>query len=377
MITFELNEEERMLKKTAEDFAKVLRDGMRKWEEKGLSSDIVEEYRKVGFGFVDIPSEMGGHEAGFFKKAIVLEELAWGCAGATLRLELPSILLHLIRFSDMEDDEKRKVVDEITEGYLNPIFGIYIDLDGNIKEEKGRFSGKAPSTLGRRFEKFILVRGGELHFFGKESFSKEEKKPLAFDALGITEVVLDGAVPYLSCKLRDGGAYFMSVVRFYLSCIGAGILRASFEYASKYAMEREAFGKKIAHHQGLSFILSDFSIAVSSSELYAWKAAYELDRYFCSSGEGAISSSSSSSSSSSDSSTFPSYFFVSADSYIFVCDMAEEYTVWGVQILGGHGFVKDHPVEKWMREGKALSLLFGGKQNAQLDSEAFLPTPEK
>ena len=366
-----------MLKKTAEDFAKVLRDGMRKWEEEGLSSDIVEEYRKVGFGFVDIPSEMGGHEAGFFKKAIVLEELAWGCAGATLRLELPSILLHLIRFSDMKDDEKRKIAEEITGSYLAPIFGIYVDLDGSIEEKDGKFSGKAPGTLGKGFEKFILVRGGELHFFGKESFGKEEKKPLAFDALGITEVVLDGAVPYLSCKLRDGGAYFMSVVRFYLSCIGAGILRASFEYASKYAMEREAFGKKIAHHQGLSFILSDFSIAVSSSELYAWKAAYELDRYFSSPSSHESSSYSSSTSSPGSPYSLPSYFFVTADSYVFVCDMAEEFTVWGVQVLGGHGFVKDHPVEKWMREGKALSLLFGGKQNAQLDTEKFLLAEEK
>jgi alkylation response protein AidB-like acyl-CoA dehydrogenase len=137
-------------------------------------------------------------------------------------------------------------------------------------------------------------------------------------------------------------------VRLYLSAIQSGIIRASFDYSSKYAMERVAFGKKIAHHQGMAFILSDFSIAVSACQLYTYKAAWSLDT------------------------KQEDFFRVCADCFAFVSETAEKFTVWGVQILGGHGFVKDHPVEKWMREAKAISLLFGGKHYAEIDAEQII-----
>lgn len=337
MISFEISEEEKLISETSGSFAQILRDGMRKWEKEGVSDDIILKYRELGFTFADIPEELGGHNIGFFKKILSLQKLSTGCASATLFLELPAISLHLIANSNLPDSQKIKYKDEILE---NPL-GIYIDFDENFSVSE-TVSGKAFSVPGRNIKKFALIKKENVYIF--DDFDIIPRKPLALDAVGINEVVLDSKKACDSFKLKDEGKLFTSIVRLYLSAILCGILKASFDYTSKYAMEREAFGKKIAHHQGLAFVLSDFSIATSASELYTWQGAWAIDTHQ------------------------ENFFHTIADVFSFVSENSEKFTVWGVQILGGHGFVKDHPVEKWMREAKAISLLFGGKHQAQLDS---------
>ncbi len=340
MISFGLSDEEKLISRTAEEFSRVLYDGMRKWEKEGLSEDVVKKYDEIGFRYIDLPAELGGHQMNFFTKTIVLEKLASGCAGATIYLEFPTLNLHLIKNAELDKNE----INEIKEKCLT--WGVYVDFDGNFKEEEGNISGKAPCVIGKKTDKFALVKDGKVYLIGE--FDVQNKKPLALDAAGVNEIKVNMAKPEKEFQLKDKGRYFISVARLYLSAILTGVLRSSFEYASRYAQEREAFGKKIAHHQGLAFILSDFSIAVSSCQIYTWKAAWSLDI------------------------NQEDYFRQCADAFAFTAETAEKFTVWGVQILGGHGFVKDHPVEKWMREAKAISLLFGGKHYAQLDSEEYI-----
>ncbi len=342
MISFEISEEEKLIAETSESFARVLRDNMRKWEKEGLSQDIVSKHRELGFTFIDVPEELGGHNLGFFSKVLSLQKLSAGCASATLFLELPAISLHLIANGNMSESQKVKYKEEILQ---NPL-GIYIDFDESFSVSASEtISGKASCVLGKDIKKFALVRKENVYIF--DDFEIIPKKPLALDAVGVNEIILNSKKACDSFKLKDEGKLFISILRLYLSAILCGILRASFEYASKYAMEREAFGKKIAHHQGLTFILSDFSIATSASELYTWQGAWAIDTHQ------------------------ENFFHTIADIFSFVSENSEKFTVWGVQILGGHGFVKDHPVEKWMREAKAISLLFGGKHQTNIDS--FFP----
>jgi alkylation response protein AidB-like acyl-CoA dehydrogenase len=337
MISFALDEEEKMIKDTAESFGKVLREGMRKWEKEGVPYEIISKYEETGFGMIDVPEDIGGSGLGFFKKVLTLENLAYGCAGTTLYLELPSLIKHIFVQADPQIKQKYKDKKNLS---------FFIDFDGvfEIKED-GSVSGKANAVLGKNIRTFLLLKDGKVFVF--DDFQSIPKKPLALDAVGVNEVKVNSK-PKEVFELKDQGKYFISVVRLYLSAIQSGIIRASFDYSSKYAMERVAFGKKIAHHQGMAFILSDFSIAVSACQLYTYKAAWSLDT------------------------KQEDFFRVCADCFAFVSETAEKFTVWGVQILGGHGFVKDHPVEKWMREAKAISLLFGGKHYAEIDAEQII-----
>ena len=113
-----------------------------------------------------------------------------------------------------------------------------------------------------------------------------------------------------------------------------GIARAAFEYATDYANERRAFGKPLIAKQGVSFKLADMAMQVEASRLLVWRAAAALDA-----GE--------------DAGLLGSY------AKAFAADAAMSVTTDAVQVLGGAGIMRDHPVEKWMRDAKVLQIVEG------------------
>jgi len=120
-----------------------------------------------------------------------------------------------------------------------------------------------------------------------------------------------------------------------------GAARGAHHYAMRYATERTAFGRPIAHHQALAFLIADLAIAVDAARLAVWRAAAALDRGETAEWEAATA------------------LAEAAEQALFVGPSA-------VQILGGHGFMKDHPVEKWMRDIRTLASLGGGREAAEV-----------
>jgi len=116
----------------------------------------------------------------------------------------------------------------------------------------------------------------------------------------------------------------------------------------RYATERTAFGRPIAHHQALAFLIADLATAVDVARLAVWRAAAALDRGERAEWEAA------------------SALAEAAEQALFVGPNA-------VQILGGHGFMKDHPVEKWMRDIRTLAQMAGGRDEAELACAALAP----
>jgi len=114
-------------------------------------------------------------------------------------------------------------------------------------------------------------------------------------------------------------------------------LRASFEYALNYSKERVAFGKPIAQHQVIAFMLADMATEIDAARLLTWKAAWLLDK-----GQPAQ--------------TEASMALVQAT------EMATRVTIDAVQILAGHGYIQDHPVEKWMRDARTMAMVVGTTQ---------------
>jgi alkylation response protein AidB-like acyl-CoA dehydrogenase len=114
-----------------------------------------------------------------------------------------------------------------------------------------------------------------------------------------------------------------------------GVAKASFEYAKNYAKEREAFGVKIAQKQAIAFMLAEMATEVEAMRLLTWEAAWMLDN--------------------SKEDAFKQAYLA----FTGAADMVMMVTDRGVQILGGHGYIREHPVEMWMRNGRGFAMLVG------------------
>jgi alkylation response protein AidB-like acyl-CoA dehydrogenase len=122
-----------------------------------------------------------------------------------------------------------------------------------------------------------------------------------------------------------------------------GIARASCDYVAAYLPERVAFGKPLSQHQGLAFLYAEMAMALAGAELLLAKAAWDLDA-----GRTRLS----------------------VAAWLEAREAALMVTDRGVQLLGGHGYMDDHPVEKWMRDARGLALLFGGEDEARFEAAA-------
>ncbi|MFT3895847.1 MAG: acyl-CoA dehydrogenase family protein [Anaerolineales bacterium] len=114
-----------------------------------------------------------------------------------------------------------------------------------------------------------------------------------------------------------------------------GVANAAFEYAKNYAKEREAFGVKIAQKQAVAFMLAEMRTEIEASRLLTWEAAWKLDQ------------------GKEDAST-EAYLAATG-----AADMAMMVTDRAVQVLGGHGYIREHPVEMWMRNGRGFAMFTG------------------
>ncbi|MGC9041546.1 MAG: acyl-CoA dehydrogenase family protein, partial [Roseiflexus sp.] len=116
--------------------------------------------------------------------------------------------------------------------------------------------------------------------------------------------------------------------------LAVGVARGAFEYARDYAKQREAFGKPIAQNQAIAFMLAEMAIEVEAARLMTYEAAWHLDK-----GRHAVQQ--------------------AALAKAYADEMALMVTDRAVQILGGHGYIREHPVERWLRNGRGFSTFLG------------------
>ncbi|MGI9590455.1 MAG: acyl-CoA dehydrogenase family protein, partial [Myxococcota bacterium] len=119
-----------------------------------------------------------------------------------------------------------------------------------------------------------------------------------------------------------------------LAAVLTGVSRAAVDLCVPYAKERHAFGQAIAQKQGIAFKMADMHIETDSMRWLAWKAASELEQ-----GLDATRA--------------------CHHARDYAARMAMEVTDSGIQVLGGHGFIREHPVEMWYRNARTLGVLEG------------------
>ena len=146
----------------------------------------------------------------------------------------------------------------------------------------------------------------------------------------------DNAAISADCMLGEPGnsgviraAALYNILRASVAC---GMARASFEYAMNYARERIAFGRPIASYQGIAFIVAETAMKLDAARLYVWRAATEWD-------------------SDTDLETLVRDAEAAQRQAL---KMAKSATIDAIQVLGGAGFIQDHPVEMWARNAAAM-----------------------
>ena len=368
-----LTEEQVLLRDTVRKLAKEkVEPGAGARDQKGeFSWEMVNLLRENGLFGVDFPEEYGGSGAGLLSLIIVCEELSRVDAAAGI-LPVGQELGTLPILLAASPEQKKKYLPPLSSGEKLSAFalteasggsdvaafrckalrkGDFYILNGNktfitnggVAETVTVYALTDPSKGGHKGAGVFIVEKGMKGF----SVGKHEDK-LGIRSSDTVELIFeDCPVPAENLLGGEGMGFaiMMKTLDFSRPAVGAqalGIAAGAFEYALNYAKERVAFGKPIIAHQGISFKLADMAMNIEASRQLLYKTAsllQELPKDM--------------------SRVSPETIRLSSMSKCFCADTAMKVTVEAVQVLGGYGYVKEYPVERFMRDAKITQIYEG------------------
>jgi acyl-CoA dehydrogenase len=360
MYSFEPTEEQRMLIETINRYANSdLRKQAHEADEEGrFTPGLIEKGWELGVLQASISEVYGGFgEHSAITGVLAAEELAFGDLAGALAIMTPSLFALPLLLAGNEEQKSRylpEVIESEWRPYTAAMIEPYYDFDPNelrtvAKEDDGGyvitgekvyvpFATEAEAilvyaNLDGKSQGFILPKGTD----GAEVGQRQNL--LGVHALPVYPVRLNGV--RLPSGNRLGGvdghdfAPILDASRVALAGLALGLSRASFEYSRDYAKDRDVFGVKAAQKQAIAFMLAEMATEIEAIRLLTWEAAWMLDN----NKEGA-----------------------SKHAYLALTgatDMAMMVTDRAVQILGGHGYIREHPVEMWTRNGRGIATLTG------------------
>ena len=361
MYSFEPTEEQQMLMEAVGKYAvNDLRAAAREAEESGeLPKKLVSKGWELGLLQASIPEAYGGFgERSAVTGVLAIEEMAFGDLAGTLAVLTPSLFAVPILLAGSEE-QKQAYLPKVIEGEWSPYTAALIeyafDFDPNALKTNASLTGEAYilngekafvplardaeailvyASLNGQTQGFIVPKGS-----AGLTISDEREKLMSLNALPLYRVQLDSVK--VSAMNRLGGASghdfepILASMRVATAATAVGVANAAFEYSRNYAKEREAFGVKIAQKQAIAFMLAEMRTEIEASRLLTWEAAWKLDE----AREGAFTEA-----------------YLAATG---AADMAMMVTDRAVQILGGHGYIREHPVELWMRNGRGFAMFTG------------------
>jgi len=366
---FELTEEQRLVAKTIREF--VDRDvmpvaaGMEHRDE--YPEALVETMKGLGLFGLNIPEVYGGSDVDYTTFAIVFEELSRGWMGLAGILGSHLVLTDvLVRFGT--EEQKRRFLPRLAKG--EPRGGIGLSEPGagtdlqaitTTAARRGDAyfvnGSKMWVTNGRRAQVLLLLAktdpAASPAHRGISAFVIEKGAPgltvsrdidkLGYKGVETCEIhFADFAVPAANLIGGEEGHGFkhtmtgLEAERLNVAARGLGVARAAFDEAIKYAQQRQTFGKPIAHHQTIQIKLAEMATRIEASRLLVYSAARRKDaRERCDIEVGMAK--------------------------LFATETAADVSLEAMRILGGNGYSKDFPVERFYRD--APLLLIGGGTN--------------
>jgi len=387
---FQLSEDQITVQKWAHEFAEgEIRPVAPEYDEtEDFPWPVVKKAAEIGLYSLDFWTDMVGQDNSGLTLPIVMEEMAWGCAGIGLGIFGTGLPLATLAYSAAPE--------QLAE-WAPRMFGTPDDLKLGafaVTESQAGSDVSALRTTATRDgddwvlngTKVFITNGGiadvhvvvatvdpDLGHRGQAAFivgpdasgirqGKKEKK-LGIRASHTAEVILEdcrvplenvvGGMEKLEARLQRArgkngtGRSHQALKTFEMTrpsvaAQALGIGRAALEYAVGYAKDRQTFGRPIIEHQGIAFKLADMALEVDAARLLTWRASWMArNGVDFSHAEGSMSK-------------------------LKAGEVAVWVTEQAIQVLGGYGYIKDFPVEKWYRDAKIYTLFEGTSEIQRL-----------
>lgn len=361
MISFGLTEEQEAIREAMHGFAaSAMRPIARDCDENSrVPDEFLEQAWQLGLSTAQVPEAYGGMGADRspVTNAIALEELAWGDASLAVAALAPSLFINAILDHGTRDQKQRLLPGLCSERFT---LGSLAVLEPRAMADASR-----PATTAEMAGSGFVLSGTKrlvpfadraLHFLviaragdGLGAFVVDRNAPgvrIAAEAeknLGLRAVPLytvDLECVELAPESLLGGEHGCDVRRLLdtsraaiAACL-VGLGRAVVDYCVPYAKDRVAFDEPIARKQAVAFSLADAHTEVDAMRWLAWKAASRLEQ-----GLPATQS--------------------CYQAWSYAAEHGLQVADTGIQTLGGHGFIREHPVEMWFRNARSLGVLEG------------------
>ena len=359
---FNYNENQKLISEMIRSFsAKEIVPNIKEWDDNQIFPvHIFKKLGELGLMGVLVPQEYGGSGFGYAEYVTAIEELAKVDPSVGLSMAAHNSLCtgHIMQFGN--EEQKKKYLPKLASAE-------YIGAWGLTEHNTGSDSGGMSTTAVKDGDDWVLngaknfithaisgnvsvviVRTGEkgdpkgMSAFivekgtpGLTSGKKEDK--LGMRASETAELIFDNCrVPQANLlgNVGDGFIQAMKVLdggRISIAALSLGIAKGAYEAALKYAKERVQFGKPIAQHQAVAFKLADMATTIEASELLIYKAVVKKNANQKVTLDGAMAK-------------------------YYSSEVAVKVSTDAIQVLGGYGYTKDFPVERFYRDSKLCTI---------------------
>jgi alkylation response protein AidB-like acyl-CoA dehydrogenase len=361
-MNFELNENQQMIAQMVRDFAeKEIKPYINKWDaDEFFPVETMKKMGELGLLGIYIPEEYGGSGFGYFEYATALIELGKVCGGVGLSVAAHNSLCTGHIYYHGSEEQKKKYLPKLASGEWIGAWGLteantgsdamrmktvgvkdgeYWVINGSKNWITHGLSGDVAVVLIRTGDlldsngitAFIVEKGtpgfSAVKIKDKFGVRASETAELIFDNVRIHESQVIGKVGMgfkQAMQILDGG-------RISIAALSCGVARGAYEAALKYAKEREQFGQAIANFQAIGFKLADMATEVEAAELLTYQAADLKNRKQNLTKQGA----------------FAKYF---------ASEVAVKCGNEAMQIMGGYGYTKEYPAEKYLRDARLMTI---------------------
>jgi alkylation response protein AidB-like acyl-CoA dehydrogenase len=370
-VDFELEPEQKEVQSLAREFAKQEIDPYAaEWDrEHRFPRETIAKLADVGLMGACVPEEYGGAGTDFLSYILVLEELSRADAGVgvTVAVHTSAVTLPLLAFGT--DEQKSRFVPPLARGEYLGAFALTEPEAGSDAgslrtraEPDGdgwRITGaKQWITNGRHAGTFLVFARTDADTLGARGVSafildadhvrvtRDEEK-LGLNSSVTNDIVIEGVTIGRDRLLHEEDHGFRVAMqtldggRIGIAAQAVGIAQAAYDVARDYAKERYTFGRPIAEHQAIQHKLADMSTEIDAARLLVLRAAWLKDRGRPVSEAG-------------------------AKAKLFASELSRRVTGDAIQILGGYGYTKEFPVERYYRDAKITEIYEGTSEIQRL-----------
>jgi alkylation response protein AidB-like acyl-CoA dehydrogenase len=368
---FSLSDDQREIQSLAREFAQAeIEPNAAAWDrEHGFSPALIGKLAELGLLGVCIPEEYGGAGADFLSYILVLEELSRADAGVgvTVAVHTSAVTLPILTFGT--DEQQSRFVPPLARGESVGAFALTEPEAGSdagalrtaavatgegwsITGTKqwitnGSFAGTVllfartdPETPGPKGVSAFILDGNQVRV------TREEEK-LGLNSSSTSDLAIEDAQAGADRLLHEEGKGFAVAMatldggRIGIAAQALGIAQAAYDAARAYALERRQFGKRIADFQAIQWKLADMATEIDAARLLVYRAAWLKQEGRPHAEEG-------------------------AKAKLFASEMARRQTAEAIQVLGGYGYTKEFPVERYYRDAKITEIYEGTSEIQRL-----------